>query len=134
MLILMACVILTEPEVSVDVDADAVADAEMILSWEIRLLCGLLKKVNEQRQMTNNEHLKLGPSQQQKLMLMLMLMLMLSWGSVNWKWLSGTSPYLGDILHPPKVPDGDPDGWGHLDEPEVSVDVDADADAELREC
>ena len=25
-----------------------------------------------------------------------------------------------------EVPDGDPDGWGHLDEPEVSVDVNAD--------
>ena len=42
MVVLMAGVILTEPEVSVDVDADA----ELMLSWEIRLLCGLLKKVN----------------------------------------------------------------------------------------
>ena len=32
MVILMAGVILTEPEVSVDVDADAVADAELMLS------------------------------------------------------------------------------------------------------
>ena len=30
------------------------------------------------------------------------------------KWLSGTSPYLEDILHPPEVPDGDHDGWDHL--------------------
>ena len=49
MVILMAGVILT----SADVDADAVADAELILSWEIRLPCGLLKKVNEQTT-TNN--------------------------------------------------------------------------------
>ena len=47
MVILMAWGILTEPEFSVDVDADAVADAELMLSWEIRLLCGLLKKVND---------------------------------------------------------------------------------------
>ena len=41
---------------------------------------------------------------------------------------------MANVLHPPEVPDGDPDGWGHLDEPEVSVDVDADAvaNAELR--
>ena len=30
------------------------------------------------------------------------------------KLLSGTSPYLEDILHPPEVSDGDHDGWGHL--------------------
>ena len=40
MVIFMAGVIFTEP--NVDVDADA--DAEVMLSWEIRLLCGLLKK------------------------------------------------------------------------------------------
>ncbi len=28
------------------------------------------------------------------------------------KWLSGTSPYLEDILHPPELPDGDHDGYG----------------------
>ena len=50
MVILMTGVILT----SADVDADAVADAELILSWEIRLPCGLLKKVNERRT-TNDE-------------------------------------------------------------------------------
>ena len=54
MVILMAEVILTEPEVSVDVDFDADADAELMLSWEIRLLCGLLKKVNNE-QMTNDD-------------------------------------------------------------------------------
>ena len=31
------------------------------------------------------------------------------------KLLSGTSTYLEDVLHPPEVPDGDLDGWGHLD-------------------
>ena len=30
------------------------------------------------------------------------------------KLLSGTSTYLEDVLHPPEVPDGDHDGWGHL--------------------
>ena len=30
------------------------------------------------------------------------------------KLLSGTSTYLEDVLHPPEVPDGDLDGWGHL--------------------
>ena len=30
------------------------------------------------------------------------------------KLLSGTSSYLEDIIHPPEVPDGDYDGWGHL--------------------
>ena len=30
------------------------------------------------------------------------------------KWLSGTSPYLEDIIHSPTVPDGDHDGWDHL--------------------
>ena len=44
-MVLMAGVIFTEPEVSVDVDADA--DAELMLSWEVRLLCGLLKKIND---------------------------------------------------------------------------------------
>ena len=43
MMILMAGVIFTEPDVDVDVDADA----EVMFSWEIRLLCALLKKVNE---------------------------------------------------------------------------------------
>ena len=33
---------------------------------------------------------------------------------VKLKWLSGTSPYLGDILHPPQIPDGDHDGWEYL--------------------
>ena len=73
MVILMAGVIFAEP----DVDIDADADAEMMLSWKIRLLCDLLKKVNDKQMMTmnddNEQHLKLVPSQQQRLMLMLML-------------------------------------------------------------
>ena len=47
MVILMAGVIFIEPDV--DADADADADAEFMLSWEIRLLSGLLKKVNDER-------------------------------------------------------------------------------------
>ena len=35
-------------------------------------------------------------------------------GMLKEKLLSGTSPYLGDVLHPPEVPDGDQDGWGHV--------------------
>ena len=35
-------------------------------------------------------------------------------GVVSEKYLSGTSLYLDDVLHPPEVPDGDHDGWGHL--------------------
>ena len=50
MVILMAGVIFTEP----DVDADADADAEVMLSWEIRLFSGLLKKVNDEQQTTMN--------------------------------------------------------------------------------
>ena len=30
------------------------------------------------------------------------------------KLLSGTFTYLEDVLHPPEVPDGDLDGWGHF--------------------
>ena len=49
MVIMMVGVIFTEPEVSVDADADA----ELMLRWQIRLLCGLLKKVNNnERTMT----------------------------------------------------------------------------------
>ena len=33
---------------------------------------------------------------------------------VNEQLLSGTSQYLKDVIHPPEVPDGDQDGWGHL--------------------
>ena len=44
MVILMAGVIFTEPDVDVDIDADADAYAEMMFSWEIRLLSALLKK------------------------------------------------------------------------------------------
>ena len=53
MVILMAGVIFTEPDVDVDVDADAYAYAEVMFSWEIRLLCSLLKKVNDDKQTTN---------------------------------------------------------------------------------
>ena len=57
MVILMAGFIFTEPDVDVDAyadaDADADADAEVMLIWEIWLLFGLLKKVNDQRT-TNN--------------------------------------------------------------------------------
>ena len=35
-------------------------------------------------------------------------------GVLSEKLLSGTSPYLEDILHPPEVPNGDHDGWSHL--------------------
>ena len=35
-------------------------------------------------------------------------------GVLSEKWLSGTSPYLEDILQPPEVPDADHYGWGHL--------------------
>ncbi len=45
MVILMAGVIFTEPDVNVDADTDA----EMMLNWEIRLLSSLLKKVNDER-------------------------------------------------------------------------------------
>ena len=55
MVILMAGVIFAEPDVDVDVDADA----EVMLSWEIRLLCALLKKVNEQT--TNNNEQRQTP-------------------------------------------------------------------------
>ena len=44
MLIMMAGVIFTEPDVDVDADADVDDDAEAMLSWKIRLLLGLLKK------------------------------------------------------------------------------------------
>ena len=54
MVILMAGVIFTEPDVDVDAYADADADAEVMLSWEIRLLCALLKKVNDDEQQTTN--------------------------------------------------------------------------------
>ena len=43
MILLMAGVIFAGPDVDVDVDADA----EVMFSWEIRLLCALLKKVND---------------------------------------------------------------------------------------
>ena len=36
-------------------------------------------------------------------------------GCLAEKLLSGTSTYLEDVLHPPKVPDDDPDGWDHID-------------------
>ena len=35
-------------------------------------------------------------------------------GVLSEKLLSGTSPYLEDILHLPVVPDGYHDVWGHL--------------------
>ena len=55
MVILMAGVIFTEPDVDVDAYADADVDAEVMLSWEIRLLCALLKKVNDDdKWQTNN--------------------------------------------------------------------------------
>ena len=44
MVILMAGVIFTEPDVDVDTYTDSDVDAEVMLSWEIRLLCALLKK------------------------------------------------------------------------------------------
>ncbi len=50
MVILMAGVIFPEPDVDVD------ADAEVMLIWEIRLLCALLKKVNDKWQTTNNDN------------------------------------------------------------------------------
>ena len=53
MVILMAGVF-TEPDVDVDAYADADVDAEVMLSWEIRLLCALLKKVNN-KQTINDE-------------------------------------------------------------------------------
>ena len=49
MVILMAGVIFTEPDVDVDADGDVDVDDEVMLSWEIRLLFGLLKKVNNER-------------------------------------------------------------------------------------
>ena len=55
MVILMAGVIFTEPDVDVDAYADADVDAEVMLSWEIRLLCALLKKVNKQWRQTTPE-------------------------------------------------------------------------------
>ena len=54
MVIFMAEVIFAEPDVDVDTDADVDADVVVMLSWEIRLLCALLKKVNEQRR-TNDK-------------------------------------------------------------------------------
>ena len=44
MVIMMAVVIFPEP----DVDVDAGSDAELMLSWKIRLLFSLLKKVNDE--------------------------------------------------------------------------------------
>ena len=49
MVMLMAGVILTEPEIIVDVNDDADVVVELMLSWELRLLCGLLKKVNNDK-------------------------------------------------------------------------------------
>ncbi len=43
MVIMIVKVIFAEPDVDVDVDANA----EVMLSWEIRLLCARLKKVND---------------------------------------------------------------------------------------
>ena len=34
--------------------------------------------------------------------------------SLSQKLLSGTYPYLEDVLHPPEVPVGDHDGWDYL--------------------
>ena len=45
MVILMSGVIFAEPDVDVDVDSDA----EVMFSWEIGLLCALLKKVNDDK-------------------------------------------------------------------------------------
>ena len=35
-------------------------------------------------------------------------------GVLSEKLSSGTSLYLEYFIHPPDVPDGDQDGWGHL--------------------
>ena len=73
MVIIMVGVIFTEPEVEFDADADV----EVMLSWEIRLIYGLLKKVNKLWWQTNPWSYSHLISKDWILMLMWLMILML---------------------------------------------------------